>query len=67
VGPTVLVRAENVGDDDLEAGAKLTAGYGKGREADRVDVRCVLVGGEQETVINVAPHKSAVLKEAVRG
>ncbi len=66
VGPTVLVRG-SVPADELKEAAKLTAAYGKGREADLVDVRCVLVGGEQETVVKAAPRESSPLKEAING
>lgn len=67
VGPTVLVRGESIGYPDLEAAAKLTAGYGKGRGEALINVCCRPVGAGSEKVIGVAPVESAILKAAVNG
>ena len=67
VGPTVLIRGESVTDTDLEMAAQLTAGYSKGREELRLDVKCKIVGDASETIMNVSPHESLELREAVHG
>lgn len=58
-GPTTLVRGPRTGDGDLEAAARMTAGYGKGREVDTVNVSCRKGDGE-EMSLTVSPKREPV-------
>ena len=55
-GPTTLVRGPRVGEGDLESAARMTAGYGQGREAASVDVSCRKGDGE-EMSLRVSPEQ----------
>ncbi len=55
-GPTTLVRGPRVTSDDLESAARMTAGYGKGREAADVAVSCGKRDGE-EVLLTVLPTR----------
>ena len=52
-GPLVLLDGD-VGDDDIELAARITARYGKGRSAEKATVEVVFPGGETR-VLEVAP------------
>jgi tRNA-specific 2-thiouridylase len=60
LGPTAVVRGPRIEDADLELAAKITAGYGKGRDEATVDVACRRSEGEQEIILQVEPVQESV-------
>lgn len=61
-GPLVLLDGD-IGDDDLELAARITARYGKGRTAEQVTVEAVFPGGETRE-LTVAPLPPGEIAES---
>jgi len=62
VGPLVLLEGAPAADD-LELAARLTARFGKGREAEQVSVAVTDAGGQTHT-LHVAPLRAAEIPES---
>jgi predicted ribosome quality control (RQC) complex YloA/Tae2 family protein len=60
LGPAALVRGPRIDDPDLESAARMTAGYGKGQEAETVEVVCRRSVDDREIVLKVEPDKEPV-------